>query len=375
MRLEKLKENMVIKNYKMLCEILEIPQLKTGSNSYNAQITELKRYIEYEKQGHKFIINKILKAPKEKIDLRVNNKGGYYSVYKDDFRKLMLHMLHKDKSENKLISKGSLYEAMNLVNPNYKLGKQDIEKLSKVIEIPIDYISDFYNENNKKIRENTERNLRALRSESLLMFDIVTAIAITNVIIPQNQLGTAMLDEHNHIMCNKKLEYRKATKEEKQVILKCESFAKKQLGFKTDKEIFANGVWDQYNKLVSQKLKETYTNIRFYYNAYEITWNNEKIEEEYNSLNENESNTSISDNINHNIVKSINKSAQKRYKKSLKIDKSNFKNYKFKKIEIQSNSDYTKQHAKMTDLLIKNNACDLKSKIKSLKVGQIEFDI
>lgn len=375
MKVEKLKENMVIKNYKMLCEILEIPHLKTGSNSYQSQISELKRYIEYNKQGHKFIINKILKEPKEKLDRRVNNKGGYYNVYKDDFRKLMLHMLYNDKSENKLISKGSLYEAMNLVNPNYKLGKQDIERLSKVIEIPIDYISDFYNENNKKIRENTERNLRAMRSESLVMFDIVTAIALTNVTIPQNQLGTAMLDEHDNIMCNKKLEYRKATKEEKQVILQCESFAKKELGFKTDKEIFTNGAWNKYNQLVSQKLKETYTNIRFYYNAYEITWNNEKIEEEYNSLNEYESYEKVSDNINKNIINSIKKGAEKRYKKSLKIDKSNLKNYKVKKFEIQSDSKYTKQHNKIANLLIDTKAHDLELKLKNIHSGQIEFDI
>ncbi|WP_290063337.1 hypothetical protein [Paraclostridium bifermentans] len=375
MRVEKLNENMVIKNYKMLCEILEIPQLKTGSNSHHAQISELRRYIEYDKKGHKFVITKIFKEPKEKLDLRVNNKGGYYNVYKDDFRKLMLHMLHKDKSENKLVSKGSLYEAMNLVNPNYKLGKQDIEKLSKLIEIPINYISDFYNENNKKIRENTERNLRALRSESLIMFDIVTAIATTNITIPQNQLGTAMLDEHDNIMCNKRLEYRKATKEEKQVILQCESFAKKELGFKTDKEIFTNGAWNKYNQVVSQNLKETYTNIRFYYNAYEITWNNEKIEEEYNNLGNNETYENTSYNINYNIINSIKKSAEKRYRKSLKIDKANLKNYKMKKFEVQSNCNYIKQHNKIAHLLIDNKAHDLELKLKNIYLGQMEFDI
>ena len=57
MKIENLKVGMVIKNYKVLCELLEIP-VKDG-NSKQAQLKALEQVCVYHKEGQKFIIDGI----------------------------------------------------------------------------------------------------------------------------------------------------------------------------------------------------------------------------------------------------------------------------------------------------------------------------
>ncbi len=76
MKIKNLTVGKVIKNYKELCELLEIEAKKSGSNSHKAQQKEFNRYFEFEKQGHKYIIKNIHDKPKDKIDNRSNNIGG-----------------------------------------------------------------------------------------------------------------------------------------------------------------------------------------------------------------------------------------------------------------------------------------------------------
>lgn len=83
MRIENLHEGQVVKNYKSLCEILNVEARKSGSNSHKAQLKDFNRYFEFEKQGHKYIIKNIYDKPKDKIDNRSNNIGGNNLKYKD----------------------------------------------------------------------------------------------------------------------------------------------------------------------------------------------------------------------------------------------------------------------------------------------------
>lgn len=359
-----------IKDYTELCNLLGIePKPSNNTNGRKAHHREFERYFSYTKQGRRYIINEIYEVTKVKSE----NRGGNNMKYKVDFRNLMISMLHNDKSENILISKGSLYEAMNLVNKNYKLGKQNIDKLSKVIEVPKEYISDFYGENNKKIRETTERNLKALRKESLLMFDIVTAVAVERIDIQYNELGTPIV-ENGRILHYRHTEYRKATKEEKQVILACEKEAKCELGFSTDKDIFSNGAWGIYSKLVKTKLKEAKVNINFYYKAYEITWNRNEIEKEYNQLQQQANNVGLNE-LNDSMIKSIKISSQRRHITAKKADTNGMKQYKVKKIELHSSEEYVKYSDKITSSLIYKGAMRLPESLKWTNMYKMELDI
>ena len=94
MKIENLKVGQVIKNYKELCAVLEIEARNGKCRILNHK--EFDRFFEYEKQGQKYIIKNIYSKPKEKIDNRKNNRGGNNSVFKEDFKKLMIYMLHKN---------------------------------------------------------------------------------------------------------------------------------------------------------------------------------------------------------------------------------------------------------------------------------------
>ena len=81
MKIEKLTSGMIVKNYKALCEILEIEPRKTGSNSYKAQLKEMNIKFKYRKEGHKFIIDEIYKNELKKIDNRRGNNKVYVDVW------------------------------------------------------------------------------------------------------------------------------------------------------------------------------------------------------------------------------------------------------------------------------------------------------
>lgn len=71
-------------NYKVLCDKLELQQ-KTGK-SKQLQLKELARHCEYHKQGNKFVIDKVYRKPKEKVDSR----GGNNSIFADKLDRIVL---------------------------------------------------------------------------------------------------------------------------------------------------------------------------------------------------------------------------------------------------------------------------------------------
>ena len=76
MKIENLKEGMVIKNYKELCELLEIKPT-TGRGKQN-QLLLLNTWCDYHKQGNKFIIDNIFKEQKPII--KNNTFRNYHRI-------------------------------------------------------------------------------------------------------------------------------------------------------------------------------------------------------------------------------------------------------------------------------------------------------
>ncbi|MGD6876742.1 zinc-ribbon domain-containing protein [Bacillus infantis] len=75
MKTELLYEGQVFKNYKRMCEELEL-EIKHGANSKDAQFKELARYCSYEKCGHKITVTEVFVEVKDKIDNRGKSKGS-----------------------------------------------------------------------------------------------------------------------------------------------------------------------------------------------------------------------------------------------------------------------------------------------------------
>ena len=90
MKIDKLKNGQIFKNYKELCGALEIPT-KVGK-AKQLQMKDFERYFKYHKEGHKIVIDELLTEVKTKVDNRKNNKGGNNVKYVDDMEYLILSL-------------------------------------------------------------------------------------------------------------------------------------------------------------------------------------------------------------------------------------------------------------------------------------------
>ena len=73
MNINKLEPNKIYKNYKKLCNVLNV-KIK-GGKSKQLQIIDMKRYFKYHNEGNKFIIDEILDIPEDKVDNRKGHSG------------------------------------------------------------------------------------------------------------------------------------------------------------------------------------------------------------------------------------------------------------------------------------------------------------
>ncbi|MBX0320160.1 hypothetical protein [Shouchella clausii] len=246
MRVENLKKNMHIKNYRELCQILDI-EVKAG-NSKKTQLAELQRYCSYKKVGHAFYIEDIYQETKPRIDKRKNGKGN--SVFSDIMQILILDTLVRERKEGSTIVKtrNQLLFALGAINEFYTYHQERPFALSEQTGIDAPTIKDFYETSNSNFKGILETALNALRKKSLLMYDKVNMVAHKNI-------------------------YREAASEEKELILKAEIETLKELGLKDIHAAITSGKWDQFKKRQKLKLKELGAEFTFSYVAYRITAN------------------------------------------------------------------------------------------------------
>lgn len=241
MKIENLKVNEKIKNYKVLCEVLEV-EPKT-SNSKKAQLKELERYCKYHKEKTSFIIDEIYSEPLPEVENLKNNK---YSMH---IEKLIIHMLsmcpiNKDtKTIN--MSRNGLYLMLHLINQNYTVGRNNINSFSRYLDIPTATVFDFYNNTSIKMNSTVERTLNKLQRQCLIKWEFRTAVK------------------------TKKTEtIRLATEKEINIILEAERSTLKEFKCNDKQEIFLKGKWNKFNTAVLEKIKGN--NIQYYFKTYYI---------------------------------------------------------------------------------------------------------
>ena len=358
MRVENLHEGQIIKNYKSLCELLEVEaKPSSNTNGRKAQHKEFDRYFSCNKQGHKYIITKIYENPKERIDNRMN---GNNTVFSDDIEKLILNILAKSKDDTVTIARGQLYKALCMCNENYLLGRSNISKLSEIIELPKSAIYEFYDNNSSKLRDTVERNLRRLRNKALITWNNTITVAVTEVEIEYNEFGEPIFDKRTKsIRYKTKTVHRLADKFEKKTILKYEHEVLKEMGIDTIQKVFLLGKWKYFKQQVEDKLRENNTNIDYYYDTYTITFNNEDVKNYVKKLSDN-SIKDIKNNINYNMIESIKKSTMRRHDKACLESGLELNPFKQDKLFEQEKIDYVIEQEQLTFKLISNKAPSLK---------------
>ena len=137
MKIENLKEGMVVKNYKEMCVLLD-EKIK-GGDSKKAQLKEWERYFKYHKDGNKFVIDEIYKEIKEKVDSRKEanvvkniNKG----VYSKEIFPLVKNFVGKTDIE--FHSKSSVMQDLKLKNENYDIAYENPKKASEFLTNELD---------------------------------------------------------------------------------------------------------------------------------------------------------------------------------------------------------------------------------------------
>ena len=243
MQINNLEIGMVLKSYRHLCEVLKV-SVRTGK-SKQIQIKDMERYFEYHKDGNKFVIDNILEIPKEKVDNRINGNNAIYAEYVD---KLLLHMCSEtyDSKYNYItLSTNGILLALNMVNANYRTGRNMINQFSRYLEIPIETIRDFYDSTYRRNKKLLESALNRLAKKSLINWSLVVKI------------------------CTKEGNHRLASAGEIEGFLEIEQEVLIKFGMESKQDIFLYGKWNEFIKEVNRMLSEL-TDFRYYYNSYKI---------------------------------------------------------------------------------------------------------
>lgn len=160
----KLTTGQIIKNYKELCSLLDLPVLGGKSKTY--QLKELERYIDYTKEGQKFIITNIYSSPKEKEDKRLEQ-----SVYLKYIQILLMDLLvnRMDEHQTYSVNKTQLCLDLGMVNSKYKheplyLVNHNIPDY-QIMDYDLDM---FYDKCNSRLTDILELGLSGLANRCLI---------------------------------------------------------------------------------------------------------------------------------------------------------------------------------------------------------------
>lgn len=256
MKIENLEEGMVLKNYRELCKVLEM-EVK-GGNSKKAQLRELNSFVDIRKhdKGNSFTVEEIYEQ--QKLNLNTVTDGNN-SVYSKDIQVLIINLLAKSDRKIELISITQLLKMIQMVNQNYNRSNWSIHQLHKETKIDKSLINEFYSETQTTLKSYVETALNALRRKALIIWSKEVVVSI---------------DDYEH---------RRATKEEKEIILSTERETLQEMGLKDFKGAFLTGQWNKFKKNVNRVLYDE-CEIRYYYESYSIVYNREDVIDELDSM-------------------------------------------------------------------------------------------
>lgn len=344
MKIENLKEGMILKNYKELCRVLGI-EVKGGKQK-QLQMKDLQRYVELYKDGNKIIINKIFEEVMSKVD---NRSKGNNVKYADDIEYLILTLLNKfklEKDEKIGFSKNFLYSYCGLSNDNYKLVKGNTLKFSQLIDMPVQTINECFDYTNNRMLKTLQRVLNRMKKQSLITWG--------------NGYNMVMINDDNE-------QYLKvATIEDEKHILSIERSIMKVMGVENKRLIFTGGQWDTFKSKANDELKRIYPNLYYYYDNIYFNYNNEDIKQILSVYENRKDASKIT--VNNKFSKSLDGTIKRRHEKAKTIASNDILN-NYKKSE-----EYISDQRKIKDVIVKHDSekVDLKIKYNKTKVKSLQ---
>jgi hypothetical protein len=353
----------VYKNYKELClELGEHP--KTG-NARLSQLKEWERYFSYTKQGHKYIINEVFQTPRNKYDMR--SYGNNVSLYMDEIEILLLDLLAQERNQGEIfLSRNMLLKELKMINDNYSYYRNRTINLSKFMNVSLEEINEFYESSNSTLKSNLETALNRLKKQSLIYWTYAMTVCYISTKTMTTDTGSIKAIKHEYINEDgekvisydtvkpvTKMDYRKATQKEINIILEIERETLKKYNFKDKSQLFKYGMLDKFYNDVKEALFER-TNIIYYYNSYEIIFNDKHIQERLNEIRLQEHMRERSQTLlNTGVIDKIIDNAKTRHDKANEeIENNIFDDVISLKTIMRSKDEYIHNSSKLTKTLI-----------------------
>lgn len=283
MDIESLYEGQEIKNYKELCRILNIKD--TGGNTKIKNLKTLSQYCQYSKKGNSFIINKIYGSPK------IEDSYGNNCIYAKSIDKLIIHMCSITQESVYHYSEFSLNGFLlhlKMINENYKIGRNNLNKFSIYLDVPVETLYDFFNSTTKKNKDILENGLNRLKSKCLIDWYKITKLYLTSG------------------------KYKTASDSDLETIKEIEQETLEKLNYKSKRDVFLSGEWNDFSKQVRIRCKEL-LDCYCYFSVYRIINTNKFRKMLLDELEK----ESLENDLNDKVIISAINSAEKRHIKTI----------------------------------------------------------
>ncbi|WP_144700167.1 hypothetical protein [Fictibacillus phosphorivorans] len=344
MKTEKLKPGQTIKNYKVLCEFLEVP-VKSSSKSKMYQFKELERFCKFRKSGHNILIDEVYETPIEKIENRGKSAGSRRSIYGNAIQLLIADLLAQSGGHIS-ISRSRLLNRIGMINNNYGGCGELVPKLSKYTRINEKVIYDFYNTSNSNFKSTIESALNNLMDKRIIMFNTVIKIR------EKGEFTTRIASEN-----------------ELSVIMDCEKEVLEEMKYQKMSLVRISRDWKKFKGKVKKYLNE-YSHIEYYYTAYDITVNEKYIEQELNELAdlllEEVKREEEKINLNTTVIDNLLKNAEHRNENSFTAGKMG---------KVRSEVTYIDNIKKLASLLIDKNTSDITQNVMDVSLETLPQDL
>lgn len=252
----KLEVGQVIKNYKVLCDILGEPQFHSGNNQQKCQLRRFERYFRWEKTGQKYVILDIYDEPLSKEDGR---KKGNNSIYIRYIEAILMRYIFFKKGKVCHVTKRQIWTLLGMINNQYeKIPLNELQEDVEYSDITKFELNKFYLRCNSRLTTILFSALNNLQNRSLIMYD-------TEIVIAQ--------ENSNGKMC-----FHVANDSEKRKILLVERKILKQMGFESKNHVACCMRWSEFLDNVNDELNQLYK-WKYKFERFKIIYNSEDIQE------------------------------------------------------------------------------------------------
>ena len=263
-----IKNGEIISNYKELCNTLKLPVL--SGNSKKAQEKELSRYIDFSKEGHKYIINKVYSEPLPDLSM----KGSlYYDALEFVLCKILNDYISINGTTLYCATMNELAESVGFVNDLYFRFLWHKNKLSAQLDVPLEIVEKLYKESQRNYKSIIYRTLNNMEKSKIIKFQEVYYVQEVDekekivVETTKDKYGDEVTTAYRPVDITG--EFRKATQEEVQKIAEIEFQTLEQYEVNNVYELYNLGIAGEYYKIVQQRIINK-LGIGRYYKVIEI---------------------------------------------------------------------------------------------------------